>query len=223
MSRCFLGHKYKNPTYRHQFVKISIFSQHDLFIVLEVSNKISLHSRPCSLRTLPPSHMKLYQKNARNATSNTTHNEQNWALSSECSILLPTPPTVAAISEELPLIFLLGGSGLDGIQHFVLCSHFLRGPVGRLLWENACQFQTPSTLYHYWHQKQQFKSFSLLLCHKCVLESKWQVPPPLMNVAAMQWLKISRLIICRIVFMQLSNAMSTWLDIFLKQHQNMGG
>lgn len=90
-SRCFLGHKYKNPTYRHQFVKISIFSQHDLFIVLEVSNKISLHSRPCSLRTLPPSHMKLYQKNARNATSNTTHNEQNWALSSECSILLPTP------------------------------------------------------------------------------------------------------------------------------------
>lgn len=132
-------------------------------------------------------------------------------------------PTVAAISEELPLIFLLGGSGLDGIQHFVLCSHSLRGPVGRLLWENACQFQTPSTLYHYWHQKQQFKSFSLLLCHKCVLESKWQVPPPLMNVAAMQWLKISRLIICRIVFMQLSNAMSTWLDIFLKQHQNMGG
>lgn len=64
---------------------------------------------------------------------NTTHNEHimNRTESFHVRAAFSCPlPTVAAISEVLPLIFLLGGSGLDGIQHFVLCSHFLRGPVG---------------------------------------------------------------------------------------------
>lgn len=33
-------------------------------------------------------------------------------------------PTVIAILDVPPLIFLLGGSRLDGIQHFAPCYHF---------------------------------------------------------------------------------------------------
>lgn len=98
-------------------------------------------------------------------------------------------PTVSAILDVLPLIFLLGGSRLDGIQHFAPCYHFLWscGMIAPREWMSAADS---------FHSLSSVKlEMAIKILHPIALsESKRQVPLPLMQVAVTQRPQISRLI-----------------------------
>lgn len=127
-------------------------------------------------------------------------------------------PTVIAILDVLPLIFLLGGSRLDGIQHFAPCYHFpwSCGMIAPREWMSAADS---------FHSLSSVKlEMAIKIPHPIALsESKRQVPLPLMQVAVMQRPKISRLITAELLLCSSTilrpcywNNIRTWADVCLK-------